>query len=110
VTLQEARRHLGVETHRPWLEVAIERTIPVHLGLFSLVTLVDHERLQWDGRPIRQAVWYAMEHATFAETPALVRDDLWAQLTFRLSAQETDMVNVPRAMVQRLTDTLFYAA
>src|SRR5215210_8565562 len=37
VTFQEARRHLGVETQRQWSELAIRRTTPALLGLFSLV-------------------------------------------------------------------------
>jgi hypothetical protein len=38
-TFQEVRRHLGVETQRQWSDLAILRTTPVLLGLFSLVTL-----------------------------------------------------------------------
>src|SRR3954451_16594541 len=38
-TFQEARRHLGFETQRQWSDLAIHRTTPVLLGLFSLVTL-----------------------------------------------------------------------
>ena len=39
VTLAEVRRHLGVETQRQWSDLAILRTTPALLGLFSLVTL-----------------------------------------------------------------------
>src|SRR3954453_17933918 len=39
VTFEEARRHLGVETQRQWSDLAIQRTTPLLLGLFSLVTL-----------------------------------------------------------------------
>ncbi len=40
VTCEEARRHLGVETQRQWSDLAIARTTPGLLGLFSLVTLL----------------------------------------------------------------------
>jgi hypothetical protein len=40
VTFQEMRRHLGFETQRQWSGLAIRRTTPVLLGLFSLVTYV----------------------------------------------------------------------
>jgi len=40
VTLHEARTHLGVETQRQWSDLAIARTTPALLGLFSLVTLL----------------------------------------------------------------------
>lgn len=36
VTFAEARAHLGVETQRQWSDLAIARTTPVLLGLFSL--------------------------------------------------------------------------
>ena len=39
VTFAEVRRHLGVETQRQWSDLAIARTTPALLGLFSLVTL-----------------------------------------------------------------------
>jgi hypothetical protein len=45
VTLEEARRHLGVESQRQWSEAAIRRTTPALLGLFSLATLLAHERM-----------------------------------------------------------------
>jgi hypothetical protein len=38
-TFEEARRHLGVETQRQWSDLAILRTTPTLLALFSLVTL-----------------------------------------------------------------------
>lgn len=49
VTLQETRAHLGVETQRQWSEKAIERTTPVLLALFSIITLVA-DRLQKQGK------------------------------------------------------------
>lgn len=39
VTFAEVRRHLGVETQRQWSDLAIARTTPCLLALFSLVTL-----------------------------------------------------------------------
>jgi len=45
VTFEEARRHLGLETQRPWSDRAIARTTPALLGLFSLVTLLADQHL-----------------------------------------------------------------
>ncbi len=39
VTFHEVRDHLGVETQRQWADLAILRTTPALLGLFSLVTI-----------------------------------------------------------------------
>jgi hypothetical protein len=49
VTFEEVRRHLGVETQRQWSELAILRTTPCLLGLFSMVTLMA-DRLAPDGK------------------------------------------------------------
>jgi hypothetical protein len=46
VTFEEVRAHLGVETQRQWNDLAIERTTPILLGLFSLVTLLAHHLSQ----------------------------------------------------------------
>ncbi len=112
VTFQEVRRHLGFETQRQWSDMAIRRTTPALLGLFSLVTLFAHQRMrQAAGTLRRQAAWYHKRHPTFADALALVRKELWAQeQTFCGSPAEADTVKVPRAFVERLTDAVCYAA
>ena len=56
-TFQEVRSHLGFETQRQWSEIAIRRTTPALLGLFSLVTLFAHRQMtqaagaRFDRRP-----------------------------------------------------------
>lgn len=42
-TYAEVRAHLGVETQREWSDLAIARTTPCLLALFSLVTLLASE-------------------------------------------------------------------
>jgi hypothetical protein len=112
-TFQEVRRHLGLETQRQCSELAIRRTTPALLGLFSLVTLFGHARMRqaW-GVFRRQAGWHHKAHPTFADALALVRKELWAkeEQTFCGSLSETDTIKVPRAYVERLTDTVCYAA
>jgi DDE superfamily endonuclease len=110
VTFEEARRHLGVETQRQWSDPALRRTTPALLGLFSLVTLAAHQRLGETAGPVRQAAWYQKPAPTFADALALVRRQLWAQVAFCTSATQPDTVTVPRRVVDRLTDTLCYAA
>jgi DDE superfamily endonuclease len=109
-TFQEARRHLGFETQRQWSELAIRRTTPALLGLFSIVTLFAHQRMTRSARAIRQAAWYRKSRPTFSDALALVRKELWAQGTFRESPTDTDTVKVPREFVDHLTETLCYAA
>ncbi len=112
VTFQEARRHLGFETQRQWSELAIRRTTPALLGLFSLVALFAHQRIrQAAGAFRRQAAWYQKRHPTFADALALVRKELWAQeQTFYGLPAETDTIKVPRVFMERLTDAVCYAA
>jgi DDE superfamily endonuclease len=109
-TFQEARRHLGIETQRQCSEMAIRRTTPALLGLFSLVTLFAHQQMVRSIGAIRRAAWYRKTCPTFSDALALVRKELWAQETFRDSPWEPDTVKVPRAFVEHLTETLCYAA
>ncbi len=110
VTFEEARRHLGVETQRQWSDLAILRTMPALLGLFSLVTLWAHPRMGPTCALVRQAAWYQKPLPTFSDALALVRRELWAQSAFCMSARDPEVVEVPRAFVDRLTDALCYAA
>jgi DDE superfamily endonuclease len=110
-TFQEARRHLGVETQRPWSDPAIARTTPALLGLYSLVTLWAHELRRSRGLPLPStAAWYAKERATFADALASVRRALWVEAALRRSRPQRDLVEVPRPLLKRLTALACYAA
>jgi hypothetical protein len=111
VTFQEMRRHLGFETQRQWSDMAIRRTTPALLGLFSLVTLFAHGRMRQAAGVLRQTAWYHKRDPTFADALALVRKELWAQeRTFCGSLSAIDTVKVPREFVERLTEAVCYAA
>jgi hypothetical protein len=110
VTFEEARAHLGVETQRQWSDLAIVRTTPALLALFSLVTLFAHQLLQQQKMPVRQAAWYPKEVATFSDTLAFVRQQLWPVSISWMSGAKGDVVIIPKALFERLTDTLTYAA
>jgi hypothetical protein len=109
VTFEEARRHLGVETQRQWSDRAIQRTTPALLGLFSLVTLLAHADMV-TAHVIRHAAWYHKPAPTFIDALALVRRHIWGHTLFCTSPRGDDMVEVPRALVQRFADALCYAA
>ncbi len=110
VTFEEARAHLGIETQRQWSEMAIIRTTPALLGLFSLVTLFAEQLLDEKELNARQAAWYAKAVPTFSDTIAFVRQHLWRVEGFWMSSAEADSVKIPRALLDRLTDTLTFAA
>ena len=110
VTFQEVRAHLGVETQRQWSDLAILRTTPALLGLFSLVTLFAQARLDGQPLPLRQAAWYATTAPTFSDTLAFVRQLLWPVTVFSTSPSSNEVVEIPRVLFDRLTDTLAFAA
>jgi hypothetical protein len=73
VTFQEAHAHWGPGTQRQWTDLAITRTTPALLALFSLVTLLAERLNQQRAFPVRQAAWYRKPHPSFADAIALVR-------------------------------------
>lgn len=110
VTFREARAHLGIETQRQWSDLAIVRTTPALFGLYSLVTLVAHQMVHGQSPPVRQAAWYAKSTPTFVDALALVRRALWPVGISYLSSPQPDLIQIPRAQIDRLTDTLAFAA
>jgi DDE superfamily endonuclease len=110
VTFEETRAHLGVETQRQWSDLAIVRTTPALLGLFSLIAVFAHQILQGQELPVRQAAWYPKSVPTFSDTLALVRQQLWPVEIYWLSPTNPEVVTIPKALFDRLTDTLAFAA
>lgn len=109
-TFQAVRSHLGVETQRQWNEPAIARTMPALMGLFSLVTLLAHSQNERLRLPVRQAAWYVKDRPTFADAIAAVRRELWEYALFCTLSPKTDVRKLQQALMQRLGDTLCYAA
>ncbi|MBA3441452.1 MAG: transposase [Pyrinomonadaceae bacterium] len=110
VTFEEARAHLGVETQRQWSDKAIARTTPALLALYSIITLLAARLMECNKLPVRKSAWYAKEVATFSDTIAYVRRYLWSHQHFQMSQITSDMIKVPRSLLERLTETLCYAA
>ena len=110
VTFEEARAHLGLETQRQWTDRAIARSTPALLSLYSIVTLVAHFLIQKGASQVRSTAWYVKTHPTFSDAIALVRRDLWNHIHFSTSQSETDMIKIPRALLERFMDVMCYAA
>jgi hypothetical protein len=110
VTFAEARAQLGVATQRQWSDLAIARTTPVLLGLFSLVTVLAL-RLGPTGQvPVETAAWYHKPEATFADCLTLVRRHLWRARYLGNSAPTADLVQFPRETFECLLNDLPLAA
>ena len=111
-TFQEVRTHLGVETQRQWSDLAILRTTPALLGLFSLVAVWADELARAPTGAVRPrtAAWYDKREPTFSDAIAAVRRALWRPPGLSMSHLATETVEIPAALLQRLTDTLCHAA
>jgi hypothetical protein len=95
VTLEETRRHLGVETQRQWSDRAILRTTPALFGLFSLVTLWANQLYAEAGLPPENVRWYRKPDPTFSDALALVRRELGIAPTFGTSRDDCEVVKIP---------------
>jgi len=101
-TLEEARRHLGMETQRQWSDLAILRTTPALLGLFSLVTLWATQFQAGQGLPPECVRWYPKHAATFSDALALVRRELWTSPTSAPSRSDRDAPKLSPDVLNRL--------
>jgi hypothetical protein len=109
-TFEEGREHLGLETQRQWSNLAIGRTTPCLLGLFSLVVLLTN-KLQPDGKvPTLTAAWYAKPEATFSDCLILVRKHLWRSLNYVDSAPKAESVSYPASVWEHWLSCLAGAA
>ena len=110
VTFEEVRSHLGVETQRQWSNLAILRTTPALLALFSIVVMLANQAQTQHPFNLLNTAWYHKSFPTFADALALVRQQLWQFRLFQLSNGETDTVNVPQTLFKCWSDLLCYAA
>ena len=68
---------LGVETQRQWSDLAIARTTPALLALFSWTTLAAHALQKRPPMIQRRAAWYHKPSPASVDAIALVRRHLW---------------------------------
>lgn len=110
VTLEESRRHLGVESQRQWSDLAIARTTPVLMGLFSIVTIWTHKLQQQHAIEAKSSAWYLKRHPTFSDALALVREQLWQAQKFSTSPAKTDVNNLNEPLIRHLCAMIARAA
>jgi hypothetical protein len=110
VTCEAARAPLGMETQRQWNDRAIARATPALLSLYSIITLTAHLLIEKGATCVRSTAWYGKTRPTFSDAIALVRRQWWDHIHFSTSQQETDMIKIPRALLERFTEALCYAA
>ena len=111
-TFQEVRAHLGVETQRQWSDLAILRTTPTLLGLFSLITVWADGLARDTAAALlpNAAAWYRKQEPTFSDAIAAVRRVLWSAAHLSMSRQSDETVNIPAVWLNRVLQTLCLAA
>ena len=71
VTFEEVRAHLGVESQRQWSPLAILRTTPALLALFSIVVTLAHQEQTQHPVDLPNTAWYHKSVPTFADAKRL---------------------------------------
>ncbi len=107
-TFQEVRRHRGLETQRQWNDLAIARTTPVLLGLFSLVTLLADEKASEKALWVRCAACVKCV-PTFADALAAVRRPMWEAQGFCGSGPKADIQKLSQTWRESFVESLCYA-
>lgn len=110
VTLEESRRHLGVESQRQWSDLAIARTTPVLMGLFSIVTLWTEELQQQQEVEVKSSAWYIKRNPTFSDALASVRKQIWEVQKFSTSPSKTEVNNLNEPLIKHLCAMMARAA
>jgi hypothetical protein len=110
VTFREVREHLGVESQRQWSDQAIACTTPSLMGLFSIVTLWANDLFKSRLVKIQPTAWYKKKHRTFSDALAAVRRQIWQQREFCLSDKQGEIIKIPKALFNELTELLTRAA
>ena len=110
VTFEEMRAHLGMETQRQWSDLAIERTTPVLLGLYSLVVLAAVRCHKAGLLSAEETAWYAKEEPTFSDCLRLIRSRIWQARISTGSHESSDLIQFPRELLDALIHGLASAA
>jgi hypothetical protein len=111
-TFQEVRTHLGVETQRQCSALAILRTTPALLGLFSLITVWADVLARDTASALRPnaTAWYRKQEPTFSDAIAAVRRVLCCPPDLSLSRQAGETIIIPTTLLNRVFQTLCLAA
>jgi len=102
VTFEEVRAHLGVETQRQWSDLAIARSTPILMAMFSLITLWADQLHQRNLLLLKPCAWYQKSRPTFSDAIASVRRQIWRKQYFSMSLFEDDIHNLNRAWMEHL--------
>lgn len=110
VTFEEVRAHLGVETQRQWSDLAITRSTPILMALFSIVTIWADQLNKYQLVCIKPCAWYQKSHPTFSDAIASVRRHIWRNQYFSTSPCKDDIYNLNSTWLNHLINMATRAA
>jgi hypothetical protein len=102
-TFQEVREHLGVGTQRQWSDLAMLRTTPALLGLYTLWAL---GLMNAPNTAVRThtAAWHQKTQPTFSDAIDAVGCLLWTPKDVSMSRQQTESVVTPIQLLKRFVE------
>jgi hypothetical protein len=112
VTFEETRAHLGVETQRQWSDKAIQRSTPLLMGLYSVLTLIAIQMHEAKRMLIAETTsWYDKNgEFTFADIIVSIRRSIWSARYFSKSENKRDLVEITELDAQSVLYQLALAA
>ena len=96
VTFEETRAHLGIETQRQWSDKAIQRSTPLLMGLYSVLTLIALKMNETKKLMAQEITsWYDKNgELTFSDIIVAVRRSIWKQKYFSKSAINDELPKI----------------
>ena len=110
VTFEEARTHLGLESQRQWSDLAIARTTPVLMALFSIITLWANQLNQQGLINLQISAWYQKSHPTFSDAIAAARKQIWRNQKYLTSHFKGEVKYLNQPFVDHLINLVSRAA
>ena len=86
------------------------RATPALVSLDAIIPLPAPLLLETGTTWVRSTAWYGKTYPTFSDALAWGRRLLWEHSHFATAQQETDMMQMPRTLLERVTEALCYAA
>jgi len=105
-TFQEARSLLGLETLRNWTVESVRRSVPMLLGLYTLIVVWFAQHVRTPEACKRHTPWYKKAWVTFSDMLAAARHDVLSEGFSARSGQKTDESKVVASLLS-LVNSLF---
>jgi hypothetical protein len=112
VTFEESRAHLGIETQRQWSDKAIQRSTPLLMGLYSILTLIAIKMNEVKEIILQEKTsWYDKNgELTFSDIIMIIRQSIWSKRYFSRSGNEDDLLKITDKDVRLVLYQLALAA